>query len=74
MLAHAEVIIGAPYRYFAGTARVMVLGAREGARLTLQICKYAIPALAMKAFQLLAEMSVVVHDVFLLSVSIGGAT
>ena len=46
----------------------MVLGAREGARLTLQICKYAIPALAMEAFQLPAEMSFVVHDVLLLSI------
>jgi hypothetical protein len=71
MLAHAEVIIGAPHRYFAGATWVMVPGTREGARLTLQICKYAIPALATKAFQLPAEMSLVVHDVLLLSVATG---
>ena len=71
MLAHAEVIIGAPHRYFAGAAPVTMLGARERARLTLQICKYAIPALAMKAFELPAEMSLVVHDVLLLSIATG---
>jgi hypothetical protein len=71
MLAHAEVIIGAPHRYFAGAARMMVPGTREGARLALQICKYAIPALTTKAVQLTAEMSLVVHDVLLLSVATG---
>ena len=71
MLAHAEIVVGAPDRDLAGAARVMMRGAGEGARLALQIGEHAIPSFAMKAFELPAEISFVVHDVLLLIVAAG---
>jgi hypothetical protein len=44
---------------------MMVPGAREDARLALQVRKYAIPTFAMEALELLLKMGFVVHRVIL---------
>ena len=71
VLAHAEVIVRAPDGDLAGAARVVVLGTGKGARLALQVGEYAIASLAVKAFELPAEISFVVHDVLPLTVAAG---
>jgi hypothetical protein len=44
---------------------MMVPGAREDARLALQVRKYAIPTFAMEAFEFPLKMDFVVHRVIL---------
>jgi len=44
---------------------MMMPGAREDARLALQVHKYAIPTFAMEALELLLKMGFVVHRVIL---------
>ena len=44
---------------------MMVPGAREDARLALQVRKHAIPTFAMEALELLLKMGFVVHRVIL---------
>jgi hypothetical protein len=65
MLTHAEIIVRTPYRDLTRTVRMMVPGAREDARLALQVRKYAIPTFAMEAFELPLNMDFVVHRVIL---------
>jgi hypothetical protein len=65
MLAHAEIIVRTPYRDLTRTVRMMMPGAREDARLALQVHKYAIPTFAMEALELPLKMSFVVHRVTL---------
>ena len=64
MLTHAEIVVRTPHGYFTGTARIVMLSARKSTCLALQICKYAIPPVAMKVVKLLAEISFVVHEEF----------
>ena len=71
MLAHAEIVVGAPDGHLAGAAGMMVLGAREGARLALEIGEHAIASFAMQAIELAAEIGFVVHDVLPLTVAGG---
>ena len=61
MLAHSQVIVGAPNGHFRGSALRMIRRTREIPGLTLQIGEDAVAALAAKPTELLAEESFVVH-------------
>ena len=52
MLTHAEIIVRTPHGHLTGAARMVMLRAVEGTRLTLQIGKHAIPPFAVKAVEL----------------------
>jgi hypothetical protein len=63
VLAHTEVIIGAPHRDFTRATKAVVCSAGEGASIALQVRKYPVPSLEMKVLELPAEISFVIHYV-----------
>ena len=71
VLAHAEIVVGAPHGDLAGAVRMVMPGTGKGAGLALEIGKYAIASFAMKTFKLPAKISLVVHDVLPLIVAAG---
>lgn len=71
MLAHAQVIVGAPDSDFTGAARMMMLGAGKCACPAFKIGEHAVAALAMKTFELPTKIGFVVHDVLPLIVASG---
>ncbi len=73
VLAHAEIVVGAPHRDLTRAGRMMMFGAREGTCLALEIGKYAIAPFAMEPFKLPAEIGFVIHDVLPLIVAAGSA-
>ena len=62
MLAHAEIIVGAPHGHFPLAAGVMEPGFGEGARDALELGEHAIAALAPERIELILEEGVVIHD------------
>lgn len=73
MLAHSQIVVRAPHGDLAGTALMMVLGARKRTGLALQIGEHPIAPFAVKAFDLAAEIGFVIHGVLPLIVAAGSA-
>src|SRR3982074_2231158 len=61
ILDHAEIIVRTPYRDLTRTVRMMMPGAREDARLALQVPQYAIPTFATERHEWPEKMSFVSH-------------
>jgi hypothetical protein len=60
VLAHAEIVVGAPYRDLGADA--MVIGARKPPGSALEIGKDAIAPLTLQLTELPLEKRLVVHD------------
>ena len=56
MLAHTEVIIGAPHGDFTRATKTVARSAREGASLALQVRKYPAQSLEMQVLELPTEI------------------
>ena len=61
VLAHAEIIVGAPHRHLAGAAFGEMIGGGVGPAAALQIGEDAVAAFAMQDFQMLTKAILVVH-------------
>ncbi len=61
MLAHAEIVVGAPDGDLAVAARVVMGGVREAAGPPLEIGEHPIPPLAPQAGELVTEEILVLH-------------
>src|SRR5438045_6752731 len=61
VLAHAEIVVGAPYRHLAAAVRVMVHRSREMPGSAFEIGKDAVASLAPQLTQLPLEKGLVIH-------------
>ena len=61
VLAHAKIVVGAPYRHLAAALFAEMVGGGIGPAAPLQIGEDAIAAFAMQRFQMLAKAILVVH-------------
>src|SRR5271165_3976523 len=62
MLAHAEIIVGAPHRYLAAAALGVVHRPREMPGSAFEIGKDAVASLAPQLTELSLEKAFVIHD------------
>ena len=61
VLAHAEIIVGAPHRHVADAALGEMIGGRVGPAAALQIGEDAVAAFLMQRLKVLAETELVIH-------------
>ena len=61
MLAHGEIVVGAPHGDVARPCRLVEARAREGAGDALQLGEHAIAALVVQAPQMTGEKCLVIH-------------
>jgi hypothetical protein len=61
VLAHAEIIVGAPDRHPLRSARGEMLGIRISAATALQVCEYPVAALTVQRLQVVLEVSFISH-------------
>src|SRR5512132_2644874 len=62
MLAHAEIVVGAPHRHVAGAFAGELIGGRVGPAAALQIGEDPVAAFAVQRLEVLTKIRVVVHD------------
>ena len=61
VLAHAEIIVGAPHRHVAGAAFGEMIGGWVGPAAALQVGEDAIAAFLVQRLKVLAETELVIH-------------
>jgi hypothetical protein len=61
MLAHGEIVVGAPHGDVAHRAVLVEAGARKGAGNTLQLGEHAIASFVVQAPQMAGEKCLVIH-------------
>ena len=61
VLSHSQIVVGAPYRHIARSLSAVMGGLRKIAHFAFKIGKYAITPFLAQAFQLPAEIRLVVH-------------
>ena len=61
MLAHAEIVVGAPHRHVAGALAGELIGGRVGAAAALQIGKDPVAAFLVQRLKVLTKIRVIVH-------------
>src|SRR5512144_3451891 len=61
VLAHAEIIVGAPHRHVTGAFAGELIGGRVGPAAALQVGKDPIAAFAVQRLEVLTKIRVVVH-------------
>ena len=61
VLAHAEIVVGAPHRHVAGALAGELIGGRVGPAAALQIGEDAVAAFLVQRLEVLTKIRVVVH-------------
>ena len=61
VLAHAEIVVGAPHRHVAGALAGELIGGRVGPAAALQLGKDPVAALLVQRLEVLTKIRVVVH-------------
>ena len=61
VLAHAEIVVGAPHRYVAGASAGELIGGRVGPAAALQLGKDPVAALLVQSLKVLTKIRVIVH-------------
>ena len=61
VLAHAEIVVGAPYRHVAGALAGELIGGRVSAAAALQLGKDPVAAFLVQRLEALTKIRVVVH-------------
>jgi hypothetical protein len=61
VLAHAEIVVGAPYRHVADVLAGEMIGGGIGAAAAFEIGKDAVASLLVQRFKVLAEAGLVIH-------------
>src|SRR3989337_1362678 len=61
VLAHAEIVVGAPHRYAASAVLGAMVGGRIGPAAALEVGEDAIAAFLVQRLEILAETGLVIH-------------
>ena len=71
VLAHAEIVVGAPHRHVAGASAGELIGGRVGPAAALQLGKDPVAALLVQRLEALAVPRFVIHSTSITSTRTG---